>query len=157
MTRYYLLAALIVVLAGSILVAHRLRPADLRIRADAAGTPTVETARAPEPRGSAPPFAGEGTWVLSALPACLVEGSRAAGPAAALRAGIPPAAARIVAPAVVRAGPCTILVRAHDVVAVRGPDRLRVPPEAALYRTGAGWTLVAAAAGRVEIRTYALP
>ncbi len=154
MTRYYLLATLIVVVIGSIVFARRLAPPDLRISAAPTGTPTVESPARPEPRSTPGVFSAQGPWVLSALPACFDEQSRASGPIDALRAKIPPASERIAAGTALTFGPCTVVVRAHDIWITRAGDRLRVPPEAALYRDGKGYTLVARTGAAVEIRRY---
>jgi hypothetical protein len=92
--------------------------------------------------------------VLSALPACFDERSRMSGPAETLAARVPPASARIDAPATLRAGDCTVLVRPHDLWVVRGKDRLRVPPEAELFRVDGGLTLVVRTGSQLEIRRY---
>lgn len=154
MTRYYLAATLVVVLVGSIVVAHRLAAPDLRIRAGGGGTPTVESSAPPEPERLPPAFTGEGTWVLSALPACFEERSRIRGPLAAVRPKLPPEDARILPPATIRSGDCTLYVRPHDLWVFRGPDRMRVPPEAALYRENGRLTLVVRGPSEVEIRRY---
>jgi len=154
MTRYYLAATLLVVLVGGLLAAHRLGPPNLRIAGSAVGTPSVESARRPEPARSPPPFTGAGSWVLSALPACFDERSRVRGPATELQAKIPPAANRIVAPATLTAGPCTVRVEPHELWVTRGPDRLRVPPDAALYRVDGRLVLVVRTGATVEIRRY---
>jgi hypothetical protein len=154
-TRYYLLATLIVVLIGSIVFARRLVPPDLRVSAQPTGTPTVESPSRPEPAATPGGFSAQGPWVLSALPGCFDEQSRVTGPLALLRAKIPPDATRIPAGTSLRYGDCTLVIRAHDVVVERGDDRLRVPPEAALYRTGPLITLVAHDRTTLEIRRYA--
>jgi hypothetical protein len=151
--RFYLLAAAIVVLVGSIVAAHRFAAPDLRIHAESTGTPTVES-RLPEPTSSPPPFAAQGSWVLSALPACFDERSRVRGPAAALAEKVPPPAARIDPPATLQAGDCTLIVRPHDLWVVRGDDRMRVPPEAALYRVDGRLILVVQSGSQLEIRRY---
>jgi hypothetical protein len=92
--------------------------------------------------------------VLSALPACFEERSRVRGPRAAVAAKLPPEATRIAPPATLRSGECTIYVRAHDLWVFRGPDRLRVPPDAALYREAGRLTLVVRSGGTFEIRRY---
>lgn len=154
MTRYYFIATAIVVLIGGLVFAHRLAPPDLRISARATGTPTVESP-ASAPAGATPrPFAGQGSWVLSALPACFDERSRAVGPASELAAKIPPAAERLAPGTTLRRADCTVLVRERDLWVSRGADRLRVPPEAALYRDGDRLTLVVRAGDRLEIRRY---
>ncbi len=154
MTRYYLLATLIVVVLGSIVFAHRFAPPDLRVSAHATGTPTVESPSRPEAAATRPGFTAEGPWVLSALPACFDEQSRIRGPLAALRAKLPSAAQRIAPGTTLTSGDCTVEVRAHDLVVHRGDDRLRVPPDSALYRVDGHLTLVARSGGTVEIRRY---
>ena len=153
MFRYYLLATALVVLVGSILVARRLPAPDLRIVAEPSGTPTVEVP-APRESVSPPAFAAEGSWVLSALPACFEERSRVRGTLPSLRAKLPDERTRVQPPATVRAGNCTLLVRTHDIWVYRGPDRMRVPPEAKLYRDGQRLTLVVRTGRNVEIRQY---
>ncbi|MGA2393323.1 MAG: hypothetical protein ABSH03_08245 [Candidatus Lustribacter sp.] len=153
MFRYYIIAAAIVLVIGSIVFAHRLRPPDLRISARPTGTPTVETHVAEAP-ATARPFTGQGPWVLSALPGCFDEQSRVSGPAAALEPRLPPPGDRIAPGTTFRAGDCTVLVRAQDIWVDRGPDRLRVPPEAALYRVGGRLVLTVRSGGELEIRRY---
>jgi hypothetical protein len=152
--RYYVIAALIVVALGSIVFAFRRTGPELQISAHASGTPTVETRRAGEPAPTSRPFAGQGAWVLSALPECFDEQSRIRGPLAALRAKIPPPADRIAPGTVFRAGECTVSVRPHDLLVDRGADHVRVPPEAALYRAGGRLVLVARSGRTLEIRRY---
>ncbi len=154
MTRYYLLATLIVVVLGSIVFAHRLAPPNLRVSAQATGTPTVESPARPEPRATSEAFSAQGPWVLSALPLCFDEQSRISGPLADLRAKLPSAAKRIPPGTTLTSGECTLQVRSHDVLVRRGDDRLRVPPESALYRVDGRLTLVARSGTTVEIRRY---
>jgi hypothetical protein len=154
MGRYYLAATVIVVLVGALLAAHRLGPPDLRIAGRGEGTPTVERPAPPEVPRTPPPFRGTGTWVLSALPACFEERARLRGPVAELAAKIPPPSERITAPATLAAGPCTLYVQPHELWVERGPDRLRVPPDAALYRVDGRLTLVVRTGATVEIRRY---
>ncbi len=154
MTRYYLLATLIVVLLGSIVFAHRLAAPNLRVSAQATGTPTVESPSRPEAAATPAGFTAQGPWVLSALPACFDEQSRISGPLTALRAKLPSPGQRIAPGTTLTSGDCTLQVRAHDLIVRRGDDRLRVPPEAALYRIDGHLTLVARSGKTVEIRRY---
>jgi hypothetical protein len=151
--RYYIIATLIVVAFGGIVFAHRMAAPDLQISAQPSGTPTVET-RIPEEAATVRPFTGQGPWVFSAVPACFDEQSRASGPIGALRAKFPPAADRIAPGTTFHAGPCTVIVRTHDIWVDRGADRLRVPPEAALYRTAGHLVLTVRTGGTAEIRAY---
>jgi hypothetical protein len=99
-------------------------------------------------------FAASGSWTLSSLPACFFERDHRSGPVAQLRRSFPPAAERIAAGAIVRSGDCAVVVRARELWITRGADRLRVPPDARLYRQGAGFTLVWIDGERAEIRHY---
>ncbi len=153
MIRYYLIAAAIVVTIGSLVFAHRLAPPDLRIAATIAAPPKAED-RIAAPAVSAEPFSGQGPWVLSALPGCFDEQSRLRGPAAALRPKVPAEADRIVLGTTLRSGDCTLTVGAHDIRVARGTDRLRVPPDAALYRVDGHLTLVVRSGPELEIRRY---
>ena len=154
MFRYYVIATLIVVAFGSVVFALRRPAPDLRISAPVAGgTPTVET-RVPEVLVTPRPFTGQGPWVLSALPDCFDEQSRVSGPAAAVAAKLPPAGDRIAPGSTLHVKNCTLLVRAHDIWVDRGPDRLRVPPEARLYQVGGRLVLSARSDGQLEIRRY---
>ena len=154
MTRYYLLATLIVVAFGSIVFARRLAPPDLRISAQPTGTPTAESPARAAARATPEAFAAQGAWVLSALPACFDEQSRVHGPAAALEAKVPPERDRLRAGTTFASGQCTVVVRAHDLWVERGSDRLRVPPPAALYRVSGHLTLVVRDGATLEIRRY---
>jgi hypothetical protein len=151
--RYYLVATLIVAVIGGLVFAHRLSPPDLQISAQPTGTPTVET-RVNEAPATARPFTGQGPWVLSALPSCFDEQFRVRGPIGELQPAFPPAADRIAPGTVVHAGACTVLVRDHDLWVERGTDRLRVPPDAALYRVNGRLVLTARTGSTVEIRRY---
>ena len=154
MFRYYVIATLIVVAIGGIVFAHRMTAPDLQISAQPTGTPTVET-RVREGAVATPrPFTGQGPWVFSALPGCFDEQFRARGPIGDLRAKFPPAADRIAPGTTFRVNACTVIVRAHDIWIDRGDDRLRVPPDAALYRVGSQLVLTARTGSLVEIRRY---
>ncbi len=153
---FFAAAAAIVVLFGSIAFARRGGPPDLKVSGPVTGTPTP-TAERPEAGGSAATrgsFLGSGSWTMSSLPECFRERERLRGPLQALRASFPPPAARISPATVVRAGDCTIVVSKHELQIARGADRLRVPPEATLYREASGLTLVYVHGQSAEIRRY---
>jgi hypothetical protein len=154
--RFFAASAALVAIVGTIVFAHRSAPPDLRISDKVAGTPTPTVER-PDADASArakTAFVGQGSWVMSSLPACFDEQRLVRGSLADVRAELPPAADRLPPATVIRRGACTLVVGAHDLVIARGPDRLRVPPEAALYRRGERLTLVARTGNRVEIRVY---
>ena len=153
MIRYYVIATIIVVAIGSIIFAHRLAAPDLKISAQPSGTPTVERHVA-EAVTTPPPFTGQGPWVLSALPECFDEQSRLRGPFAEVASKLPPAADRIAAGTTLRVGACRVEVRARDIWVDRGSDRLRVPPDATLYRVEGRLTLAVRTGKDLEIRRY---
>lgn len=153
MTRYYLIATVIVIVFGSIVFGHRLAAPDLKISAQPSGTPTVEQHDA-RVSATAQPFSGQGPWVLSALPRCFDEQSRVTGPYAELAAKLPAAADRIAPGTTLKVGECTLEVRARDIWVDRAGDRLRVPPEAMLYRVGDRLILAVHTGRQLEIRRY---
>jgi hypothetical protein len=155
MGRYYLIATLIVVVLGSIAFAHRL--ATLRefdVTARATGTPTPTRGSGETPGVPFGDFSGEGPWVLSALPSCFVQQQSVRGTAAQLAHEIPPARLRVAPGTTLRRGNCVVTVREHDILVVRGADRLHVPAEARLYDAPKGLTLVYEHNGRTQIRVY---
>ncbi len=153
MIRYYIIAAAIVAVFGGIVFAHRLAPPDLRISAQASGTPTVET-RFSEAPSTARPFSGQGPWALSALPGCFDEQSLIRGPYGEVSAKLPPAGDRIAPGTTFAVAGCTVRVHARDIWVDRGADRLRVPPEAALYRVDGRLVLAVRTGAELEIRRY---
>lgn len=155
MTRYYLIATALVVLFGSIVFAHRLTRPNLHIVAQVAAPPRPETP-ARSANATAPPFSGQGSWVLSALPGCFDEQSVTRGPAAELAARVPPAAARVASGTTLRAGDCTLVVRRRDIWIARGSDHLRVPPDSALYAVDGEYELVTHDGPTLELRRYTL-
>jgi len=157
MWRYYLIATAIVVAIGTAVFAHRLaalRDFDVRSRPNPSMTPTITRGRDGEHLTPAANFSGEGPWVLSALPSCFDQKSSIEGPSLQLTHHVPPDAQRIRTGTTLRRGNCTLVVGEHDVWVFRGADRLRVPPEARLYDTPKGLTLVYERDGRTEVRVY---
>jgi hypothetical protein len=154
MGRYYAIATALVLAFGTIVFANRLRALrDFDVRGKVVGTPTPVTDRdaSPVPSGT---FTGQGAWVLSALPECFAQQSSLVGTTRALTFDVPPARERIAPGTTFRQANCVVTVREHDVVIVRGGDRLRVPPEARLYRTPKGLALVYEHGGRAQLRIY---
>lgn len=154
MWRYYAIATVIVIVTGSILFAHRIVTGDWDVRARPTGTPTVTRGSGEVATPAPRPFVGDGPWVLSALPDCFEQQSSIIGTPLALTFDVPSERERIAPGTTLRRGPCTIEVRAHDLVIARGPDRLRVPPQARLYQTPRGLVLVYEQGDRAEIRVY---
>ncbi|BDE05119.1 hypothetical protein WPS_03950 [Vulcanimicrobium alpinum] len=155
MARYYLIATIIVVAFGCIVFARRVATLrDFEVRAGAGAPPSPAGAQ----RDGVPPpaqtFAGDGPWVLSALPSCFAQQSSLTGTALQLAFDVPPARERVAPGTRLHSGNCTLVVGAHDVTIERDGDRLRVPPDAALYDTPKGLTLFHTHAGRAELRVY---
>ena len=142
---------------GSFVFARRLtlREFDVRPRALGTPTPTVDGRRSGKQARTTGPVITEGSWVLSALPGCFDQKSAKAGASTGFRpTDFPLPSERLGPGAVVRRADCTIVVGEHDLRVFRGEDRLRVPPEAALYRSGERLTLVWEGNGRTEVRDY---
>ena len=71
-----------------------------------------------------------------------------------LERDIPSQRLRIAPGTTLHRGNCTVAVRTDDILVTRGRDRLRVPPDAQLYATPEGLTLVYQHGDRTEIRVY---
>ena len=158
MWRFYLIATLIVVAIGSVVFAHRLgslRDFNVEGTPRPGQTPTNtrgDAAEAPRPARS---FGADGPWVMSALPDCFDQQKSTIGPTDLVRTQIPPERERIAPGTRIVWNDCAIIVGANDVTVARGSDRLRVPPQARLYRSGTALVLVwTSSYGRTEIRTY---
>ena len=156
MGRYYLIAAALVLAAGTAIFAGRMQALrEFDVRGALAGhTPTPTRANPTESAVPFGTFTGEGPWVLSALPACFAQQSSLVGTIRQLTFDVPPARERIAPGTTFTQGNCTVMVRAHDIWIARGTDRLRVPPEARLYRTPKGLALVYEHNGHGQIRVY---
>ena len=156
MWRYYALATLIVLLAGSALFAQRLAVQGWKLHAETRGTPSRAQGNANAGFVTTPQpfFSGQGGWVLSALPGCFDQQSSIEGPSQALVLHVPPARDRVPAGTTLHAGDCTVLVRSDDIWVSRGKDRVRVPPRASLYRVSDGLTLVYEHDGNTDVRVY---
>jgi hypothetical protein len=154
--RFYLIATAIVALLGSVLFAHRLATGGWKMHVDTKAPPPSAHGNSNAGFVVTPPpfFDGQGGWVLSALPDCFDQLSSTTGPSALVRGHVPAASLRVAPGTTLHAGDCSVLVRRDDIWVYRGRDRLRVPPDARLYRTASGTTLVYANAGRTEVRAY---
>jgi len=156
MWRYYVVATVIVCAIGSIIFAHRIATKEWTLRPGTTTThrPAPGNANAGFVTTPAPSFVGQGSWVLSALPSCFIQQSSKQGPSPLLVHDIPLASSRIAPGTTLHRGNCTIDVRPDDIWVTRGPDHLRVPPDARLYAAGDGLTLVYRHGDHTEIRVY---
>jgi hypothetical protein len=157
MWRYYAISAAIVLVVGSIVFAHRIVTGGWRTTPEKkSATRHVNPGNANAGYTTTPPpsFTGQGDWVMSALPECFTQQSSLEGPSGLVAAHIPSAAQRIAPGTTLRRGDCTIQVRANDIWIRRGKDAVRVPPDARLYATPRGLTLVNRRGARTTIRVY---
>jgi hypothetical protein len=99
-------------------------------------------------------FVGDAPWALSALPDCFTQLSESSGSIPFVRSKIPPGAQPVAAGARLSYGPCTIFVRDGEVLVARGADRLRIPPQATLYRAGNTLALYRTTGSTAILRTY---
>jgi hypothetical protein len=150
--------AIVVAAVGSFAFARRAGVSSFNVTGKVVGTPTPTPTVERSDGAVHPPvrsaFLGSGSWVMSSLPDCFRERELIRGPVAELRAKFPPTTERVRPPGVVLSGECTVYVRSNELLIVRGADRLRVPPQAMLYRNAAGLTLVYIHGGHAEIRRY---
>ncbi len=156
MWRFYAVATVIVFAIGTIAFAHRIATTGWKLHPDTKVTrPTAYgNGNSGFDMTPAPSFVGQGSWVLSALPSCFTQQSAKEGPTPLLARDIPPQRSRIVPGTTLRRGNCTVDVRDDDILVTRGRDRLRVPPDAQLYATPPGLTLVYRRGDYTEIRVY---
>ncbi|MBV8531286.1 MAG: hypothetical protein JO104_08200, partial [Candidatus Eremiobacteraeota bacterium] len=119
-------------------------------------------ARIPPKPGAATTFAtqspgalrGDAPWALSALPECLVQTSKSTGPQPYVRSRLPAAAVRIVPPATLVYGDCSIRIAGNEAFVRRGADRLRIPPFVQFYRAEGFLVLIREMPGSAELRIY---
>jgi hypothetical protein len=154
--RYLLIATAIVFLIGGIAAALHRGGGDLRMA-------SVQTTSSPSPprRQAASTFApgpltGDAPWALSAVPECFHQVWEARGSLPFTLSHLPRDAAPLRAGATAAAADCVVYVRTHDVLLVRGSERLRVPPRATLYvlPEDAGLALLRSDGGSNEARIY---
>jgi hypothetical protein len=151
-----LVAAALVVTAGSVLFARHRVAVELRVSATPIGTPTptVESraagAAAPRPRQT---FTASAPWVLSALTDCFIERDRVTGPLAKVRPLFPPERERVQPGTQFERGPCRVEVHPDSVIVVRGSDRMRVP-HGKLYRTPGSLVVVSVDGPAADVRRY---
>jgi hypothetical protein len=156
MWRFYAIATVIVFVIGSIVFAHRMVTNSWTLRPDTKSTrpPSSGNGNNGFITTPSPSFVGQGSWVLSALPSCFVQQSAKEGPSRLLAHDLPAEKSRIAPGTTLHRGNCTVLVRTDDIWVTRGLDHLRVPPEARLYATPQGLTLVYRRGDWIEIRVY---
>jgi len=153
---FVLIAVAIVAVFGALAFARKGGPPNLQVSSRVSGTPTPTAERHRTESGAreSEAFSASGAWTMSSLPACFFEQDHLLGGLAQLRPRFPSVADRVPPGTTIRWGDCTIAVHARELRIARGTDRLRVPPDARLYRRGERLTLVWTDGRRAEIRHY---
>jgi hypothetical protein len=108
----------------------------------------------PKTKRHSPAITGDAPWALSALPECFAPIGKSTGPLKYVLSKLPPGAQMVVPPQNLTYGDCTLEIRGETVYVHRGADRLRIPPPARLYLSGAKVALLRGAANGYELRIY---
>ena len=104
--------------------------------------------------GGTASMSGDAPWALSALPECLTQVSKSTGSRRYVRAHLPHSARRIVPPARLAYGDCTISIDGDEAFVRRGSDRFRIPPRVQFYRVRGEVAMIRETAASVELRVY---
>lgn len=100
------------------------------------------------------PFRGDAPWALSALPECFTQLSESKGNYAYAHAHLPAKRQRLQAGAQIAVHNCRIEVRKSDILVLRGPDRLRIPPPVRLYAQGTHLWVLRKTKDGATLRSY---
>lgn len=152
----YLLLSTVIVLVVAVVVAGWMNRDLIRIKIASvyAHAPSKRGAFAGLEHATAAPLFGDAPWALSALPECLTQTSESRGSVAYVRAHLPAGAVRIVPPANLVYGDCSITIEGDEAYVRRGVDRLRIPPRVLFYRAEDQLVLVRQATDGNELRIY---
>jgi hypothetical protein len=133
MLRYYLISTALVVTLCIIASAIHRASHELRVASvESTGSPSPPRRQGAAPY-SPPPPNGNAPWAMSALPECFHQDRELHGTRAFVRAHVPAGARLLPRGTTLHSGDCTVIVGDRAVEVVRGDERLRVPPVAALY------------------------
>jgi hypothetical protein len=97
---------------------------------------------------------GDAPWALSALPECLRQTSESFGSDAYVRARLPQHATRVVPPATLVYGDCTISIAGGEAFVQRASDRLRIPPPIEFFRAPGLLALLRETPHGAQLRVY---
>ena len=111
-------------------------------------------ASSPVSSGAVASLSGDAPWALSALPECLTQVSKSSGSGRYVRAHLPRSAVRVVPPARLSYGDCTISIDDDQAFVRRGADRFRIPPSVQFYRARGEVAMMRETAASVELRIY---
>jgi hypothetical protein len=155
MTRYLVLSALIV-FSVAVIVSGWVNRDLIRIKIASvyARVPPKPEARASRTPATPNAFQGDAPWALSALPECLTQTSESNGTQAYVRTHLPAGAERVVPPATLVYGDCSIRIVGDEAYVRRGTDRLRIPPRAVFYRAEGTLALIRETQQGAELRLY---
>lgn len=155
MFRYLILSTVIVVGAAVAATAWvnrdliRIKITGAHVRASAQGG-----AANAWPRRTPAALRGDAPWALSALPECLTQTSESFGSPTYVRARLPRDAVRVVPPATLVYGDCTITIAGEQAYVQRASDRLRIPPPVEFYRAPRLLALVRETPKGAQLRVY---
>ena len=152
----YLAVSTVIVLGIGVVVAAWANRDLIRIK-----LASVYAREAPKPgapnlmsSGAIAPMSGDAPWALSALPECLTQVSKSSGSGRYVRAHLPRSAVRVVPPARLSYGDCTISIDDDQAFVRRGADRFRIPPSVQFYRARGEVAMMRETAASVELRIY---
>lgn len=152
----YLAVSTVIVLGIGVVVAAWANRDLIRIK-----IASVYARAAPKPGASSPlssgaiaSMSGDAPWALSALPECLTQVSKSSGSGRYVRAHLPRSAVRVVPPARLSFGDCTISIDGDEAFVRRGADRFRIPPSVQFYRARGEVAMMRETAASVELRVY---
>jgi hypothetical protein len=153
--RYFVIATVLVV--GIAVAATAWVHRDLiRIRIGSVQASAPPKPAAPDAWGTRPnvPFRGVAPWALSALPECFRELFESRGTQRYVAAHLPHDLRRVLPPATVRSGDCTIDLTGDAATVIRGDDRFFIPPHVRLYAGGDRIALVRSSGEGSVLRVY---
>jgi hypothetical protein len=152
----YLILSTAIVLGGAVLATAWVNRELIRIKI--AGVQVRVPAKGGEANrwqaGTPAPLHGDAPWALSALPECLTQTSESFGSAAYVRAHLPSKAERIVPPATLVYGDCTITIAGNQAYVRRASDRLRIPPRVQFYRAQGLLAMIRETPHGAQLRVY---
>lgn len=102
-------------------------------------------------------FTGDAPWALSALPECFMQLSKATSREGAyVLSRLPQGVTAIRSPQSLHFADCALEVRGNEVLVLRGPDRMRIPPPVRVYVNASQTRLALLRTGTdgYELRVY---